>query len=223
MSPLKTDGFQIPELWRRLGQLLQVGVVAEVDYALARARVRAGDLLTDWLPWVTGRAGGDRDWAAPEVGEQVVLLCPEGRPERGIVLPALYRAAHPAPADRETVRRVTFADGSVVEYDREAHRLDVQVPHGGGEVRVLTEGKITVVADGDVAVAAGGVCVVEGNDSTRLGDAHAADPVARKSDLQAMVNWINGHTHTSASAGSPTSSPIGSLSTPGCSANVRSI
>ena len=61
------------EIVRRLENVVRLGTVAEVRYETpARCRIKTGDLITDWLPWTTARAGGDRSWWAPEVGEQVI-------------------------------------------------------------------------------------------------------------------------------------------------------
>jgi len=140
---------------RRLANLVRIGTVEHADYAAARARVRIGTLVTDWLPWMVERAGPDRDWAAPEVGEQVVVLSPSGDSALGVIAGRIYRDAHPANGDRETLRRVTFADGTVCEYDRAAHRLHVNVPQGGAQVRVDSGSRVDVQAASEVTLTAG--------------------------------------------------------------------
>ena len=45
------------ELTRRIDNLIRFGIIAEVDHATARARVKSGQILTDFLPLVTLRAG----------------------------------------------------------------------------------------------------------------------------------------------------------------------
>ena len=67
--------FRLTECERKIANLLRPAVVAEARYQDSpRVRVKAGDLLSGWLPWLTTRAGADRCWWAPEVGEQVVML-----------------------------------------------------------------------------------------------------------------------------------------------------
>ncbi|MCX8017227.1 MAG: phage baseplate assembly protein V [Rhodocyclaceae bacterium] len=119
------------EVERRIENVVLVGQVAEVDAARARIRVRAGPLLTGWLPWATARAGGDGVWQAPEGGEQVVLVAPGGDLEQAVAIGSIYRAAHPAPADSVDVARYVFADGARIEYDRAAHVFRLIVPTGG--------------------------------------------------------------------------------------------
>ncbi len=159
----------LANLARRLANVVRVGTVAEADYAPALLRVDLGDLTTDWLPWLTRRAGGDVDWWAPEVGEQVVLLAPSGELAQAVVMPALYQSATPAPADVETVRRTTFADGTTVEYDRAAHHLTVTVAGPSaqvaveidGEAHVHTTGAATVAVDGSADVTVGQAATVD--------------------------------------------------------------
>lgn len=133
--------FARSETDRRLANLIRLGTVAEADYGAARVRVQSGDLLTGWLPWLTLRAGPDVTWWAPEVGEQVLLLSPSGDPAQGVVLAAIYQAAHPAPEYRETVQVTVYADGTRVCYDRETSHLTIEAV-----------GNVTLIAAADVSV-----------------------------------------------------------------------
>lgn len=121
----------IGELNRRVANLIRIGTIAEADYGRALARVRIGDLLTDWRPWLAPRVGGDIAWWPPEVGEQAILFSPSGELTQGVILAGLYRQAKPAPADTADIKRTLFKDGAVMEYDRAAHRWRLSVPAGG--------------------------------------------------------------------------------------------
>lgn len=136
--------FRQTETERRLTNMIVPGVIAAADYAKARVRVRAGDTLTDWLPWMTPRAGGDVSWWAPEVGEQVLVFSPAGEPGQGWVQAAAFSDAAPPPADRETLRVEKFADNAFWKYDREAHRLHIKV---GTSELIMTENSLTLRAD----------------------------------------------------------------------------
>lgn len=145
------DRWALSELDRRLANLIRVGVVAELDESSARVRVKSGEILTAWLPWLTHRAGQDRTWWAPEPGEQVLLLAPNGDMARGFVLPSLYQDASPPPGDRKTLHRTEYADGTSVEYDREAGHLTVDCVgdvtiKGARTLRVEFGGPVEVIA-----------------------------------------------------------------------------
>lgn len=120
---------------RLIGNLVMLGVIAELDEEQARVRVDCDGMRTGWIPWVAGRAGpGVRTWSAPEVGEQVVVVSPYGDPTQGVVIGSVYQDAFDAPATVKTKHRTEYADGSVVEYDRATTTLTVNV--GSGKVIV---------------------------------------------------------------------------------------
>lgn len=68
------SNFAISELQRKLANIVRIGLVKEVDYEKARVKVQIGKFLTDWLPWITSKAGKDRDWCPPDIDEQVVVF-----------------------------------------------------------------------------------------------------------------------------------------------------
>lgn len=123
--------FRVTELERRLANVMVKGTVVAADYAAGRVRVKSGDLTSDWLPWATLRAGQDRTWSAPDIGEQVIVVSPSGEPAAGVVLPALFSTAAPAPADKATVTRTVYGDGTVVEHDRETSAMAITLPAAG--------------------------------------------------------------------------------------------
>lgn len=160
MIDLSALEYRINELERRLANVALIGTVSEADYAEARVRVQIGKITTAWLPWLTRRAGVSVDWWAPEIGEQVMVISPSGEPAQGVVMPALYSDAHPAPSSDENIRRINFGDGSFVEYDNAAHKLSVTVQ--GGDAVVIVTGNLTAAADGDATISAGGDVTADG-------------------------------------------------------------
>lgn len=121
----------LTEAERRLSNVVLLGQVAELDAQRARVRVKAGSILTGWLPFTAARAGPDRTWHAPEAGEQVVLVAPGGDLNQAVVVGSIYRSEHPAPADSIEVSRTVFKDGAVREYDRKKHHWRLAVPESG--------------------------------------------------------------------------------------------
>jgi phage baseplate assembly protein V len=140
--------FEAAEAARKIANLLRLGTVAEVDLAEARARIRSGDILTGWLPWIVQRAGFDGSWWPLSVGEQVMVLSPGGDTSQGVILGALYQQAHPAPGDAEKLHRTVYGDGTVIEYDGKAKRLLIQVADGGSVAVMTKNGDVNVTADG---------------------------------------------------------------------------
>ncbi len=148
---------RLGELERRLSNTIRPGTVLEADYAKARLRVTMGDNTSAWLPWLTSRAGADRTWHAPEVGEQVIVMAPGGELSAGYVMPGgVYKNDYPANADKAEISRTTYKDGAILEYDRENHAHLLQLPEGSATVKVgddaqteITPSKITAKVGSD--------------------------------------------------------------------------
>lgn len=137
------SGFDATEMDRRISNLIRFGTVQEVDYLAAKVRIKAGDILTGWLPWLTSRAGGDISWHAPEIGEQVIILAPSGELNQGVVLAALYQALMPPPVATPDKHRMQYSDDAVIEYDRASHHLQAVLPDGA-TVQLTSTGGITI-------------------------------------------------------------------------------
>ncbi len=121
----------LAELARLIENLIRFGTVEAVQVKPPRVRVKTGNITTAWRPWLNLRAGEDREWDPPTVGEQVILFSPSGNLAQGVALTGLSSDQHPANGDREGLHRRTYRDGAVVEYDSVAHRLRAILPEGG--------------------------------------------------------------------------------------------
>lgn len=124
---------QYSELLRRVASIVLVGRIQQVNYGSAKARVAIGDIVTDWRPWITGIAMDERSWSPPQVGEQVLLICPNGDTRQAIIIGSLYQTAAAAPSASKDVRRIEWSDGTVVEYNKESHTLTANV-HGSAVI-----------------------------------------------------------------------------------------
>ncbi|CNL09103.1 phage baseplate assembly protein V [Yersinia kristensenii] len=115
----------IQELARMLRNMIRTGVIVETDLIAGRCRVQTGGIYTDWLQWLTHRAGGSRTWWAPSVSEQVLILAVGGELDTAFVLPGIFANDHPAPSASADAYHVTFPDGAVIEYEPESSALTV--------------------------------------------------------------------------------------------------
>jgi phage baseplate assembly protein V len=133
----------IAALSRLLENLIRFGTVAEVQMQPPRVRVKTGDLLTGWLPWIAARAGLDQDWDPPTVNEQVILLSPSGQLANGVALTGVFSDEHAANGDRPGLNRRTYRDGAVIEYDCIAHHLRAVLPDTGTS-EIISKGGIYI-------------------------------------------------------------------------------
>lgn len=115
----------LTEIQRLLRNLIRVGVVTHVNTADALCRVQTGDMTTGWLNWLTRRAGRSRDWWAPSIGEQVLILSIGGELDTAFVLPGIYSDDNPAPSASADAYHVSFPDGAVIEYEPATGALTV--------------------------------------------------------------------------------------------------
>ncbi|WP_415844656.1 phage baseplate assembly protein V [Stutzerimonas zhaodongensis] len=136
----------ISDLIRRIDNLIRLGTIAAVDHQAARCTVSSGRLTVPNLPWLALRAGASLDWDPPTVGEQCVLFSPSGEPAQGIALVGLYSQQRPAPANSANVRRRTYPDGAVIDYDHDSHTLTATLPDGG-KAQITATGGVTILGD----------------------------------------------------------------------------
>jgi phage baseplate assembly protein V len=115
----------LQDLARLLRNLIRTGIVTDVDTVQALCRVETGGLKTDWLHWLTPRAGRSRTWWAPSVGEQVLVLAIGGELETAFVLPGIYSDDNPAPSASADAFHISFPDSAVIEYEPETSALTV--------------------------------------------------------------------------------------------------
>lgn len=116
---------QIPDLSRLIENLIRTGTIAEVDHYNKRCRVQSGQLKTDWLPWIAGRAGTTKTWSPPTIGEQCMIFSPSGEPANGIVLTGLYSDSNAAPSSSPNKELMTLPDGGRIEYDHDTSTLSI--------------------------------------------------------------------------------------------------
>lgn len=139
--------FEITELQRRMANVIRVGTISEVDTLTAKARVKLTDgLVTGLLPWMT-EAGHVSKWRSPSVGEQVILLAPNGSLELAVIIGGLFSRANAPVSSALAETHLSFSDGTVLKYDENSHFLKIEMSQGKVEIKapeVKIDGKLTV-------------------------------------------------------------------------------
>ncbi|EHT4047265.1 phage baseplate assembly protein V [Escherichia coli] len=116
----------LTEIMRLITNLIRTGTVTEVDRDNWLCRVKTGNLETNWINWLTLRAGNSRTWWKPSVGEQVVLFSLGGNLETAFALPAVYSNQFPPPSNSEDGNVTEYPDGGWFEYEPETGRWYVR-------------------------------------------------------------------------------------------------
>lgn len=122
------------ELYRLLANLIREGRVEAVRAGRpARCRVRTGELLTTWVPWISQAAGGSnqvRHWRVPAVNEPCLLLAPGGDLAQAVALPGTFSDDMPQGAENEDIERHDFSGTDYWEHNRKAGTLVLDIAQG---------------------------------------------------------------------------------------------
>lgn len=179
----------IAALSRLLENLIRFGTIAQVQMTPPRVRVKTGDLLTAWLPWIAIRAGEDHTWDPPTENEQVVLLSPSGQLANGIALTGIFSTDHPANGDRPGLQRRTYRDGAVIEYDSIAHHLRAVLPEAG-TTQIISQGGLHIVGP-----------ITHEGDYTQTGNQNVTGKVTVSEDVVAAGISLVKHPHSGVKSG----------------------
>ena len=114
------------EISRRLENLIRLGTIAEVDYQNAKARVKSGAILTDFLPFATARAGDVKTWTPPSIGEQVFVFSMSGELTNGVILTGIYQQSQAAPSQNGQEHLIVFPDGAEIRYNHKSGALHIK-------------------------------------------------------------------------------------------------
>lgn len=199
---------------RRIENLIRFGTIAEVDLSNATARVQSGAILTDFLPFLTLRAGATATWSPPTVGEQCVVLAMSGELTTACVLVGLYTQNAPSHSADEHV--IKFADGAVIKYNQAdgalsvtgiksaqitaAQVINIDCPTVNIKGNVNIQGAITTT---DGAGGAGNI-TISGNVKVK-GNITNDGSIAAKGDVKAGNISLQNHTHKEQGDGNNTS------------------
>jgi phage baseplate assembly protein V len=184
--------------------LIRLGTVIEVTLSPPRCRVRYGDpegddaeTETPPIRWLSGRAGKTKKWSPPSVGEEVLLLAPDGQVGNAVALTGLVNDQNPAPSDQD-LEIWEFEDGAKISYDPVAHALVAQLP---AESSARLEAK-TITLVGDVTVE-GKMHVTE--DAQFDAKVTATGKITSNDDVVAGNIALKAHKHSGVTAGGGTS------------------
>ncbi len=130
------------------------GVVTKIDEKTGKVKVRFEDtdnVESYWLPVIQKKTLKDKYLQLPDINEHVAVMLDE-RAEDGVVVGAIYSDADRVPVADKDREHVTFQDGTIIEYDRKNHFLNVLVK---GNVTIKINGNASVRVDGHADVSVG--------------------------------------------------------------------
>lgn len=117
----------------------KIGIISDAKPGFARVFFEADNIVSDWWPVISKTSLKDKESWPLNVQEHVVCLC-DYRMEEGVILGCIASEADPVDAGAGTGKfRTVFEDGTVIEYDKDAHKLTADV-----------KGNVNVTASDDI-------------------------------------------------------------------------
>jgi phage baseplate assembly protein V len=103
--------------------IFKYGIISNTKPGYAKVFFGDDDIVTDWWPVVMQTTLKDKMSYPLNVNEQVVCLC-DFRLEDGVILGAIHSNQDtPDPGAAPGKFRKVFEDGTILEYDKEAHKF----------------------------------------------------------------------------------------------------
>lgn len=109
--------YAVAELQRKLAGMIQITTITSVDHANKKLRVRLGADESAELPWPAIAGRNFVAWRPLRVGQQLILLSPNGDPAQGVVVGELYSQAVDAPSTDDAIDLIQFNNGNLIEHN----------------------------------------------------------------------------------------------------------
>ena len=136
------DSYALSNLAKRLSNIIRIGTIFEINVQTAKARVKIGELETDFLPWANSNSGSNNSWNPPEIDEQVIILSPSGDLSQAVILPSLYK--NNASNSDQNIKSITYQDGSKISFNVSSGALDLDLK---GDVTIKVVGNANIEGD----------------------------------------------------------------------------
>lgn len=137
---------------------LKYGIVSEVKKGFVRVKFEDLDgIVSDWLPVLVRKSKTEKESWPLDVNEHVVCFMDEHL-ENGVCLGAIHNAEDtPDPDEAAGKFRKKFSDGTLIEYDKNSHKLTVDVK---GSLEAKTTGNCSIDTETNLTGNAGVKAIV---------------------------------------------------------------
>ncbi len=135
-----------PEILRLISNICLFGTVSETKSAdgYALAKVKIDDRVTDFFPVLSQANSFKKHFIPIRVGEQVMVLCPYGEANIGLVFRSVFNKSIKEPSGSTNEREVvTYEDGTTFFYDTKLKELNINAI---GAINIVCK-EATVKAD----------------------------------------------------------------------------
>lgn len=128
MDPVTNIYFEIQQIKTQLERMILTGTVTAVHAGDGLVDVTIDDeIVLEKIPFYTTRAGADKTYWMPSVGEHGTVFSPGGNLGLAMFLPALNSAKNPVPETDENLVVRVWEDGAKESYDKGKHEYVFQI------------------------------------------------------------------------------------------------
>jgi len=178
---------ELNEHERRLNNMIIPGKAINLSEDRKKVQVGHGNNTTPFIRWFANFAGEIREYRAPSIGEQCVLLNLTGGKDSGkcVALFGFDTTEFSLPSNDPAEHKIVYPNGTVFTHNHETNRYELTMP-SGSEMHISIPEKITFTTD----------MVEVSNDLHVKGKIKGdQDIIDKKSSMDAMRSAYNGHTH----------------------------
>lgn len=138
--------------------IVRVGQVSSIDEQAGTVRVIFSDRdnsVSYDFPVTYPLTQNDKMYYMPTIQEWLVCVLLPNNPAQGFILGSYYSETRKPPVTDKNLFHIRFEDGTILEYDKQSHKLTVDVPENGdksievstaSDIAVRTQKKIVVEA-----------------------------------------------------------------------------
>jgi len=138
--------------------LFRVGKVSSIDYEKCTAQVvfeDRHDLVSGDLHIIVPLTLKDHAYYMPDLEERVLCIFDPSAPTKGYIVGSFYADTRLPPIQNKDKRYIKFEDETLIEYDRDIHKLTITIPEANPEetsIDVTTEIDIDILCNRDINV-----------------------------------------------------------------------
>ena len=167
---------------------IRIGIVSSIDYEKCTAQVTfedRHDIVSRDLHIVVPKTQDDHYYYMPDIGERVRVFFDPEAPTKGCIIGSYYADNRLPPIQNKDKAYVKFKDETLVEYDRDLHKLTIHIPKAGEvsieivtasdinittdkDINVLAKGNIDVKAEGDMSIHSVGAMTIDSDTSINI-------------------------------------------------------
>ncbi|MCS7317312.1 MAG: phage baseplate assembly protein V [Candidatus Dojkabacteria bacterium] len=119
--------------------MIKLGLVTAIDEAKCKVRIEILDndkLQSYWLPVLQNNSKDNKFYCLPDIQELVLAVFLDNALEQGFVIGSIYNNKDTVPISNKDKYHIKFKDGTTIEYDRNSHKLLLDVK---GDIQIKAQ------------------------------------------------------------------------------------